>query len=432
MALKVGLGDDVYVYAPGTDGYGAAAYTVQGLLDFSDPNREIGAAYLSLAAAQELAAPDGLSRLELHYSKINTVAEDSLIAPDLNALRRALGAGTKVEAWRQLDPGLAGMLNFIAPMMVVVSLIFFVLAGLLVLNTVYLSTLERVREFGVILSLGAKGRQVMGMVTLERLIMCLTGAALGLALGATTTYGDLDLSFGIERLPLETARLSVPYSVETVGVRGVRHGVPGVRGVLYSGNWRVQGAVFYSDTERDFLENVTPLVSVRRAFDSFDLEAHLLYQNGLVTGLGGSGLVGDVVVYGEAWLLTDSSLTGFSGRGALGLNGNLERGTWTLEAAYLTPGEVSLKDDDVAPAQLSPTVKPRPAVLGQVALPLGDEGDRSLSLTGNAFFDPDAVRSGIGASYTLLADAELTLGAAARFGPEPAVATLSLGVKGFF
>lgn len=181
-ALKVGLGDDVYVYAPGTDGYGAAAYTVQGLLDFSDPNQEINAAYLSLAAAQELAAPDGVSRLELHYPKINTVAEDGLIAPDLNALQRALGAGTEVEAWRQLDPGLAGMLNFIAPMMVVVSLIFFVLAGLLVLNTVYLSTLERVREFGVILSLGAKGRQIMGMVTLESLLMCLTGAALGLGL----------------------------------------------------------------------------------------------------------------------------------------------------------------------------------------------------------------------------------------------------------
>ena len=246
---------------------------------------------------------------------------------------------------------------------------------------------------------------------------------------AATTYGDLDLSAGIERLPLETARLSVPYSVETVGVRGVRHGVPGVRGVFYGGDWRVRGAVFYGDAGRDFLENVTPLVSVRKTFDSFDLEAHALYRNGFVTGLGGSGLVGDVVVYGEAWLLTDP----LEGRGALGLNGNIVNGTWTLEAAYLTPSKTSLKDDDdLDPAQLSPTVKPRPAVLGQVALPLGDEGDMSLSLTGNAFFDPDAVRSGIGASYTLLADAELTLGSAARFGPEPSIVTLSFSTKAFF
>ena len=182
-ALKVGLGDDVYVYAPGTDGYGAAAYTVEGLLDFDDPNQEINAAYLSLPAAQELAAPDGLSRLELHFPGINTLEQDTQIAGKLTQLRNALPEGAVVETWRQLDPSLATLVNFFTPVLVVMSLIFFVLAGLLVLNTVYLSTLERVREFGVILSLGAKGRQIMGMVTLESLIMCVSGAALGLALG---------------------------------------------------------------------------------------------------------------------------------------------------------------------------------------------------------------------------------------------------------
>ena len=187
-ALQVGLGDDVYIYAPGTEGYGAAAYTVEGLLDFEDPNREINAAYLSLPAAQELAAPDALSRLELHYPEVNTVDQDSLVVEDVNELQSALGSGVVAEGWRQIDPSLAGFLNFIAPVMVVMSLIFFVLAGLLVLNTVYLSTLERVREFGVIISLGARGRQVMGMVTLESLLMCLSGAAVGLAIGLSLVF----------------------------------------------------------------------------------------------------------------------------------------------------------------------------------------------------------------------------------------------------
>lgn len=182
-ALEVGLGDDVYVYAPGTEGYGAAAYTVEGILDFLDPNREINAAYLSLSAVQELAAPDALSRLELHYPEINTVDEDSLIANDLAALQSALGSSVEVEAWRDLDPSLASMLNFMGPILIIYSLIFFMLAGLLVLNTVYLSTLERIREFGMIISLGARGRKIMGMVTLESLLLCLSGAAIGLAIG---------------------------------------------------------------------------------------------------------------------------------------------------------------------------------------------------------------------------------------------------------
>jgi ABC-type lipoprotein release transport system permease subunit len=182
-ALEVGLGDEVFVYAPGTDGYGAAAYTVEGLLDFADPNREINAAYLSLTAAQELAAPDALSRLELHYPEINTVKEDDLIVGDLTAIRNALGSEVEVETWRQLDPSLAGFLRLIVPVLIVVTIIFFVLAGLLVLNTVYLSALERVREFGMIISLGASGRRIMGMVTLESVLMCLSGAVIGLAIG---------------------------------------------------------------------------------------------------------------------------------------------------------------------------------------------------------------------------------------------------------
>ena len=182
-ALEVSLGDDVYVYAPGTEGYGAAAYTVEGLLDFDDPNREINAAYFSLTAAQELAAPNALSRLELHFPGVNTLEQDAQTADELAALRGALGDGVVVEGWREIDPSLATIVQFFAPVIVVMSLIFFVLAGLLVLNTVYLSTLERIREFGVIISLGARGRRVMGMVTLESLLLCLSGAAIGLAIG---------------------------------------------------------------------------------------------------------------------------------------------------------------------------------------------------------------------------------------------------------
>lgn len=182
-SLEVALGDDVYVYAPGTEGYGAAAYTVEALLDFDDPNQEIRTAYVSLAALQELGAPDALSRLELHYPSIKTIAQDRLTQGDLTVLRAALPETVEVEAWREADPNVAVMINYLSPILTFGSLIFFVLAGLLVLNTVYLSTLERIREFGVILSLGAPARRVMGMVTLESLLMCLAGAAIGLICG---------------------------------------------------------------------------------------------------------------------------------------------------------------------------------------------------------------------------------------------------------
>ena len=191
-ALQLEIGDDVFVYAPGTEGYGAAAYTLAGLLAFDDPNREIASAYLDLAAAQELAAPNALSRLEVYVPGVVTVERDADALGHVDALASALGSSAQVESWRSLDPAMASVLNFIVPIMTVFSVIFFVLAGLLVLNTVYLSTLERIREFGVILSLGAPGRQVMAMVTAESVLMCFAGALIGTVagLGIVATLAD--------------------------------------------------------------------------------------------------------------------------------------------------------------------------------------------------------------------------------------------------
>ncbi len=245
-----------------------------------------------------------------------------------------------------------------------------------------------------------------------------------------TAQPDYDLSAGVERLPLETARLSIPFGVEGTNARGVRQGVPGTRVSYYLDDWRVRGAVFYQDA----LATVTPLVSVRRSFGDFELEAHALYPREVVLGLGGSGLVAELVLYGEAWLLSDP----LGGRGAVGLSGYLDVGTWTLEAAYLSPGEASLKDDSdaetqrLSPAQADPSGA-RPAVLGQIAWPLGEAGDRSVSFFGGTFFDPDAVRSQVSASYTVTAsENELSLTTGGLFGPEPLSVTLSLGFRQFF
>lgn len=247
-----------------------------------------------------------------------------------------------------------------------------------------------------------------------------------------TSQGDFDLSAGLERLPLETARLSIPFGVERTDARGVRQGVPGARVSYYLEEWRLRGAVFYQDA----LDTVTPLVSARRSFGNFELEAQAIYPQEVVVGFGGSSLVAELVLYGEAWLLTNP----FEGRGALGLSGNLDAAAWTLEAAYLPPGEGNLKNDaeaevgaQQADAGQTDPLEPRPALLGQLAWPLGDAGDMSVSLFGSMFLDPDAVRGQTSATYSFATgEQELTLTAGGFFGPEPLTLRLNLGVRQFF
>jgi ABC-type lipoprotein release transport system permease subunit len=192
----VGLGDPVYVYAPGTEGRGAGVYRLVGLLHFPDPAAEAKSAYLSLAAAQELAAPGSATRIELHFpfTRLGQDAQLAALAPQLEA---RLGPGLSLESWREASPALAQIFNLLTPLVLIFAAIFFGLAGLLVLNTIYLGLLERTRELGVIVALGAGPAQVTRMVVLESLLLTLSGALVGSGLGLATV-GALSRGFSLE------------------------------------------------------------------------------------------------------------------------------------------------------------------------------------------------------------------------------------------
>ena len=78
------------------------------------------------------------------------------------------------------------------------ALIFFVLAGLLVLNTIYLGTLERIREFGVLKALGVGPGGVLALVYVETLLQTLLAIGIAVLLSLPVNYymvnTGLDLS----------------------------------------------------------------------------------------------------------------------------------------------------------------------------------------------------------------------------------------------
>lgn len=184
--LRVGLGDTVFAYAPGTEGTGASAYTVVGILRFSEPTLDARAAVLSLSAAQELAAPGAVTRFELHFPQYRRTTDDAALIPLAARLQAVLGAGVVVETWREAFPVMSQLEQLMRPLVMFFIGLFFVLAGLLVVNTVYLGVVERTREFGMVIALGARRGRVIRMVLAESLLLCGTGAAIGLALGLVT------------------------------------------------------------------------------------------------------------------------------------------------------------------------------------------------------------------------------------------------------
>lgn len=191
-ALDVGLGEEAFAYAPESEGFGAAAYTVVGLVDLPDPNQEIATAWITLAAAQELAAPGAVTHIEIHAPSLVRIGDDTVASGLADEIDAALPSLAALD-WRELEPSVAALIEVLDPMLFTVSTLFFVLAGLLVLNTVYLSVMERVRELGVILALGAGGRRVLGLIATESVLLCgigtVVGAGAGLAMIAALADG---------------------------------------------------------------------------------------------------------------------------------------------------------------------------------------------------------------------------------------------------
>jgi hypothetical protein len=165
-------------------------------------------------------------------------------------------------------------------------------------------------------------------------------------IGLTEVYGrykvgEFDISSGLERLPLETARLSVPFSLSEVSSdvsadspKGSLAGIWGARVLWYPGNYRFRLAGFYRADDEQF----GVAFSAKRFFGEFELEVTPIYDNHFTFGLNGSGLIGDIVVYGETWLLLNTPLangdTQTTLRGLLGATGYLGDSLWTLEAGY--------------------------------------------------------------------------------------------------
>jgi hypothetical protein len=154
--------------------------------------------------------------------------------------------------------------------------------------------------------------------------------------------GDFNLSAGLERLPLETARLSVPFSLGEISSedvsaddpKGSQEGIWGARVLWYPGDYRFRLAGFYEFDDEQF----GVALSAKRFFGEFELEATAIYEDHFTFGLNGSGLIGDVVVYGEGWLLLNAPVidgTETSYRALLGATGYLWDGAWTLELGYV-------------------------------------------------------------------------------------------------
>jgi len=140
--------------------------------------------YASLGTARQLARNDtAATAIVIRVDGVAGPQDAALMEQKADALRAVLPQGYEVQDWLELLPMMDGYMKILTPMLLIMAIVFFGLGALVVVNTLYLSVMERTREIGLIIALGASRMRVMGMVLAEAGIITLAGAFYGALIG---------------------------------------------------------------------------------------------------------------------------------------------------------------------------------------------------------------------------------------------------------
>ena len=182
--LKLKPGDSLTMLGSAQDGSIAAnILKVAGIFSTGSPDLDRQVVEMPLARFQQDFAMSG---------SVNLIAVSGERLSDINAAIPSLARIARkhdlvARDWTQLQPALhdAILLDGSFSALLYVSLVIIVV--FIILNTLLMSVLERTREFGMLMAIGMKPRQIGRMVWLELLFLAGTGAVIGIAAGSAIT-----------------------------------------------------------------------------------------------------------------------------------------------------------------------------------------------------------------------------------------------------
>ncbi|OHB25288.1 MAG: ABC transporter permease [Desulfuromonadaceae bacterium GWC2_58_13] len=196
LAKKLGVqpGDELVFLTQAADGsIGNDLLTVTGIFETGSGNRDNALVLVNLPWLQKLTVlPDRIH--ELAITILEPMRAGELAAP----LQTNLPAGLEVLTWGQLLPEMQEVIASYNVSRLILVAILYAATGLGILNTIFMSVMERTREFGILMAMGMKPRSVQNLVLLETLAMGVVSMTLGVAAGlAMTLYMErvgVDLS----------------------------------------------------------------------------------------------------------------------------------------------------------------------------------------------------------------------------------------------
>ena len=178
--LEVELGDSIVLLGQGFQGMTAVGtYRIGGFIEFFMPEQNNTMVYLPLKQAQYFfAAPDRLTNLII-------MTEDEDIVPELarNLENNLDPEWYTVKTWEELMPDKLAAFEAREAQVAIFAWVLYIVVGFGIFGTIMTMLFERLREFGILLSIGLKRLQLAAICMIETLIISFLGVIAGVTAG---------------------------------------------------------------------------------------------------------------------------------------------------------------------------------------------------------------------------------------------------------
>lgn len=177
--LEVAVGDSLVLLGQGRFGVSAAGkFPISGLIEH--PLREMNnqTVFLSLSDAQWLTSAEG------RVTSLIVMTEHPAAADEVaKSLESQLNEEYNILTWQELIPDLLAALEFDRASSKIYMGVLYVIIGFGIFGTILTMTLERMKEFAILLSVGMSRLRLAATVYLETFLISILGTAAGFILG---------------------------------------------------------------------------------------------------------------------------------------------------------------------------------------------------------------------------------------------------------
>lgn len=187
--IGVEVGSEIVVLTPATDGStGNDLYTVVGMFHTGLDAMDRDLVLMPLASLQDLLrlSPGRIHEvgIKLHDSDITAATKTAAAL----AVQLSKSFPVRVRAWPELAPELADYVQFNRRVTFILFLIFFLLAVMGIVNTMLMAIVSRTRELGMLLAVGMRPVQLVGLIVAEAAILAGGSLVLGGAVGSPVLW----------------------------------------------------------------------------------------------------------------------------------------------------------------------------------------------------------------------------------------------------